>query len=68
VSRADYYRQMRALAVEVRSKYDFATPRVLRSDMRRIYREEGIRIDLWPYKMKKLRGAYFNDDGFHHGT
>lgn len=62
MSRADYYRQMRALAVEVRSKYDFATPRVLRSDMRRIYREEGIRIDLWPYKMKKLRGAYFNDD------
>lgn len=63
MSRADYYyRQMRALAVEVRSKYDFATPRVLRSDMRRIYRAEGIRIDLWPYKMKKLRGAYFNDD------
>lgn len=49
------------LAVEVRAKYGFATPRVLRSDLRRIYRDEGIRIDLWPYKMKKLRGAYFND-------
>jgi Zn-dependent peptidase ImmA (M78 family) len=52
---------MRMLAVEVRAKYGFATPRVLRSDLRRIYRDEGIRIDLWPYKMKKLRGAYFND-------
>lgn len=30
--------------------------------MRCIYRAEGIRIDLWPYKLKKLRGAYFNDD------
>jgi len=35
---------------------------VLRSDLRRIYRTEGIRIDLWPYKFKGLRGAYFNDE------
>jgi len=35
---------------------------VLRSDLRRIYRAEGIRIDLWSYKFKGLRGAYFDDE------
>jgi hypothetical protein len=30
--------------------------------MRHIYREYEIQIDLWPYKVKKLRGAYFNDE------
>jgi Zn-dependent peptidase ImmA (M78 family) len=29
--------------------------------MRRIYREEGIRIDLWPHRLRGLRGAYFYD-------
>jgi Zn-dependent peptidase ImmA (M78 family) len=62
MGRAEYYRQMRLLAIKVRENYGLTTPRVLRSDMRRIYRDQGIRIDLWPYKMKKLRGAYFNDD------
>jgi hypothetical protein len=32
-------------------------PRVLRSDMRRIYRTEGIRIDLWRHRLRGLRGA-----------
>jgi Zn-dependent peptidase ImmA (M78 family) len=30
--------------------------------MRRIYRAEGIRIDLWPHPLRGLRGAYFNDE------
>jgi Zn-dependent peptidase ImmA (M78 family) len=29
--------------------------------MRRIYKHFGIRIDLWPYRLKNLRGAFFND-------
>jgi len=53
---------MRLLAGQVRGQYDLQTPRVLKSDLRRIYRDQGIHIDLWPYKLKKLRGAYFNDD------
>jgi Zn-dependent peptidase ImmA (M78 family) len=53
---------MRALAREVRGEYGFATPRVGRSDLRRIYRSEGIRIDLWPYPFRNLRGPYFNDE------
>jgi Zn-dependent peptidase ImmA (M78 family) len=62
VSRADYYRQMRCLAVEIRDRYGLKTPRVLKSDLRRIYNHQGIHIDLWPYKLKKLRGAYFSDE------
>jgi len=53
---------MRLLAVQVRDQYGLQTSRVLKSDLRRIYKDQGIHIDLWPYKMKKLRGAYFNDE------
>jgi len=62
LSRSEYYRQMRILAGQVRDQYDLTSPRVLKSDMRRIYKDQGIQIDLWPYKLKKLRGAYFYDD------
>jgi len=54
---------MRNLALETRAKYALTSSRVLKSDMRRIYKDQGIHIDLWPYKLKKLRGAYFNDEG-----
>jgi hypothetical protein len=30
--------------------------------MRRIYRDQRIHIDLWPFKLHQLRGAYFNDE------
>src|ERR1035438_2376233 len=54
---------MRLLAGQVRDQYCLQTPRVLKSDLRRIYKDQGIHIDLWPYKLRKLRGAYFNDAG-----
>lgn len=60
--RSEYYDQLKTLARDVRARFGLTTPRVLRSDLRRIYRAEGIRIDLWPYKFKGLRGAYFNDE------
>jgi len=62
VSRSSYYKDLQALAREVRSTYGLTSPRVTRSDLRRIYRDQGIRIDLWPHKLRKLRGAYFNDE------
>jgi Zn-dependent peptidase ImmA (M78 family) len=62
MSRSDYYAGMKGLARETRAQYGLTSPRVLRSDLRRIYRAEGIRIDLWPHKLKKLRGAYINDE------
>jgi len=62
VLRSEYYDQLKTLAREVRARFGLTTPRVLRSDIRRIYRAEGIRTDLWPYKFKSLRGAYFIDE------
>lgn len=61
MSVSDYYEEMKLLAREVRAQHGLTTPRVLRSDMRRIYKFYGIRIDLWPYPLKSLRGAIIND-------
>lgn len=63
MSRWSYYEKLKALAREQRAKHGLSTPRVLRSDLRRIYRAQGIvRVDLWRHKFKHLRGAYFCDD------
>ena len=62
MSRAEYYHQMRLLAAQIRDQYGLQTPRVLKSDLRRIYKDQEIQIDIWPYKLKKLRGAYFYDE------
>ena len=62
MSRFAYYEQMRALAQQVRLEHHLRSPRVLKSDLRRLYRVYGIKIDLWPHKFKALRGAYFDDD------
>jgi Zn-dependent peptidase ImmA (M78 family) len=53
---------MRMLAGQIRDRYGLQTARVLKSDLRRIYKDQGIHVGLWPYKLKKLRGAYFNDE------
>jgi Zn-dependent peptidase ImmA (M78 family) len=62
MNRTKYYEEMKSLARETRRKYGLMSPRVLRSDLRRIYRAERIEIDLWPHKLRRLRGAYFNDE------
>lgn len=62
MSRFAYYEQMKALARQIRLEHHLHTARVLRSDLRRLYRAYGIKIDLWPYKFRVLRGAYFDDD------
>jgi Zn-dependent peptidase ImmA (M78 family) len=60
--RSQYYEALKKLAQETRAAYSLTSARVLRSDLRRIYRDQGIKIDLWDRKFAKLRGAYFNDD------
>ena len=62
MNRSAYYEQMKALARSTRSKYGLATPRVQRSDLRRIYRDQRIHIDLWPQRLREVRGAYFSDE------
>jgi Zn-dependent peptidase ImmA (M78 family) len=52
---------MQALARDERAAHAITGQRVTRSDMRRVYKAHGIKIDLWPYPLKGLRGAYFND-------
>lgn len=59
--RYDYYESLKKLARKVRAKYGLTTPRVLRSDMRRIYDDRGIHLDVRNLG-SKIRGAYFNDD------
>jgi Zn-dependent peptidase ImmA (M78 family) len=60
--RSQYYEALKKLARETRAEYGLASARVLRSDLRRIYRDQGITVDLWDHKLRELRGAYFNDD------
>ena len=70
MNRSHYYEKMKDLARKIRADYGFVTPRVMRSDMRKIYRDQEIEIDLWPPKdkskffhnFKNLRGAYFHDE------
>jgi len=62
VNRHEYYEKLKARARDVRAQYGLDSPRVLRSHLRGIYRDQEIRIDPWPHKLKGLRGAYFNDD------
>jgi len=62
MSRSQYFDQMKSLAREIRTRYGLESPRVLKSDLRRIYKDQGIKIDLWPHKLRTLRGAYFNDE------
>jgi Zn-dependent peptidase ImmA (M78 family) len=52
---------MKDLARRVRAEHSLLTCRVQKSDLRRIYKAEGVRIDIWPYKLKEIRGAYFRD-------
>jgi Zn-dependent peptidase ImmA (M78 family) len=61
MTRGAYYNEMKELARATRAQYGLTTPRVQKSQLRAIYRDQGIRIDLWPHKLRSIRGAYFND-------
>lgn len=60
-----YYEDLRALARQVRAEHGLSSPRVLASDLMRIYAKYGIVFDEWPYRFRNLRGAFIND---HLGT
>jgi Zn-dependent peptidase ImmA (M78 family) len=53
------YVTVRKFANELRSKYDFSGVSIKKSDIRRIYKDEGIRLDYRDEKLRELRGAYF---------
>jgi len=62
-----YYEELKDLARKVRQRFCLETPRVMLSDMRTIYKDYKIDVDLWPrkdlpaVKLKGLRGAFFSD-------
>jgi Zn-dependent peptidase ImmA (M78 family) len=65
VNTQNYYEDLRRLARQVRAENGLSSPRVLASDLMRIYAKHGIVVDEWPYRLKHLRGAFIND---HLGT
>jgi Zn-dependent peptidase ImmA (M78 family) len=60
-----YYEDLKQLARQVRAEFGLQSPRVVESDLRRIYEKNGIVIDDWPYRLRNLRGAFISD---HLGT
>ncbi|MBD1865272.1 MULTISPECIES: ImmA/IrrE family metallo-endopeptidase [Trichocoleus] len=69
MNRREYYDELKTLARNTRMQFGIFTPRILISDLRRIYKHYQIEIDLWPrrgvpptVKLKSLRGAFFCDE------
>ena len=57
----NYYEDLKLLARQVRAENGLSSPRVLPSDLRRIYAKHGIEVDEWPYRFRHLRGAFIDD-------
>ena len=57
-----YYEDLRQLARQVRAENGLSSPRVLVSDLLRIYAKNGIVVDEWPHRFRNLRGAFINDE------
>ena len=56
MNRSDYYDDMKKLARDTRGQYGLDSPRVLKSQLRKIYKDLDIRIDLWPHRLRSVRG------------
>lgn len=66
MTRSAYYQEMKALALEARQRHGVITSSLGLREMRKVYKAEGITLDLWPHKLKKVRAAYFLEDGEPH--
>lgn len=62
MTRSQYYLQMRQLALVKRAEYGVETANLNLTAVRRIYKKEGIRIDSWDLKGRKIKAAYFCDE------
>lgn len=56
-----YYEELKQLARAVRQQNGIDGPRVLKSQIKKIYKDLNIVLDYWPHPLKTLRGVYFND-------
>ncbi|MGH9400643.1 MAG: ImmA/IrrE family metallo-endopeptidase [Terriglobia bacterium] len=62
MSRSDYYEDLKRLALQKRAEYGVMTAHFGLSEVRLIYKREGIRIDHWPLP-RKIKALYMCDDG-----
>ncbi|PYX05058.1 MAG: hypothetical protein DMG85_16210 [Acidobacteria bacterium] len=62
MSRRAYYEDLKRLALEKRAEHRVQTGCFGLSEVRVIYKEEGIRIDHWPLP-RKVKALYMCDDG-----
>ena len=62
MTRSQYYHQMRQLALAKRAEYGIETSKLNLTVVRGIYKKEGIRIDTWELKGRKIKAAYFCDE------
>ena len=58
----NYYEDLKMLARQVRAEHGLSSPRVLPSDLKRIFDHYEVAVDEWPYRFKNLRGAFINDN------
>jgi Zn-dependent peptidase ImmA (M78 family) len=63
VGRNEYYQSLKSLAREKRQAFGIRTDTLGLREVRKIYRAEDVTIDLWPHKLRKVRAAYFPNDG-----
>lgn len=63
MSRAQIYDRLKALALAKRDEHGITTASMGLSAVRSVYKAEGITLDLWRHKLKKVRAAYFVIDG-----
>ncbi len=66
MNRTDYYQVLKALARSKRIEYGVTTGRFGLREMRSIYQREGIVLDLWSHRLRRVRAAYFVIDGAPH--
>lgn len=62
MTRSQYYQQMRQLALAKRAEHGIETSKLNLTVVRKVYKEEGIRIDNWELKGRKIKAAYFSDE------
>jgi len=57
------YDKFKELARSIRDEHGVTTSSIGLASMRQVYRKEGIKLDLWHHKLRKLRAAYLVIDG-----
>lgn len=61
-NRSDYFRGMKYLAQEKRAEYQIESKKLDLNVIKRIYKAEGIILDYWEIKSRRIRAAYFCDE------